>query len=138
MIANDPIQEVFKLNFVKINKFLRRFFPKNSKSSRIHTTTTKTSKNFGGKETTIWKRKSIRKLKKKTPRSLMFFRKHQDPSCEVGGNNLGSSTSHLWVHLSLGLPRRCVEIVRIWTFKTLGVHNSLFRPSVGMRFQANS
>ncbi len=36
-----------------------------------------------------------------------------------------------------GLPRKSLEIVLIWTLETLEIHNSLLRPPIGMRFQAN-
>jgi len=36
-----------------------------------------------------------------------------------------------------GLPRRSPETILVWTLGTLGVHNSQFRPLIGMRFEAN-
>jgi hypothetical protein len=37
----------------------------------------------------------------------------------------------------LGLPRRSPETVPVWTLGTLGVHNSLFKPPIKMKSEAN-
>ncbi len=50
---------------------------------------------------------------------------------------------HTYIRMALfhGTPkeesRNCPEIVSIWTPGTLATHNSLLRPSIGMRFEAN-
>jgi hypothetical protein len=41
-------------------------------------------------------------------------------------------------HFFPGLPSRSLEIVSIWTPRTLGIHNSLLRPPIGMRFETCS
>jgi hypothetical protein len=36
----------------------------------------------------------------------------------------------------LGLSRKSLEIVLVWTPRTLGVHNSQFRPPIGMKSES--
>ncbi len=47
-----------------------------------------------------------------------------------------ATTTSEWLFIP-GLPRRSPKTVPIWTPGTLQVHNSLLRPSIGMRSKAN-